>query len=100
MWLLHHSKNSVGKFSLGTIKKFNSDLHRPDIYAIDWNAVTGQCKDLHKVTACTIHALKSMFKYQFGFRTGYSTEQAILELTDRLKQAMAKKKEFYLWSFS
>ena len=29
--------------------------------------------------------------YQFGFRKGYSTEQAILELTDSLKKAMDKK---------
>lgn len=28
-----------------------------------------------------------LFKYQFGFRKGYSTEQAILELTDTLKEA-------------
>ena len=26
-----------------------------------------------------------MYKYQFGFRKGYSTEQAILEITDNLK---------------
>jgi len=32
-----------------------------------------------------------MDKYQFGFRKGYSTEQAILELTDTLKKAMDKK---------
>ena len=32
-----------------------------------------------------------MYKYQFGFRKGYSTEQAILELTDTLKKAMDKK---------
>ena len=27
---------------------------------MDWNAVTGQCKDLHEVTTCTINALKSI----------------------------------------
>ena len=32
-----------------------------------------------------------MYKYQFGFRKGYSTEQAILEITDSLKKAMDKK---------
>ena len=32
-----------------------------------------------------------MCKYQFGFRKGYSTEQAILEITDLLKKAMDKK---------
>ena len=31
-----------------------------------------------------------MYKYQFGFRKGCSTEQAILELTDTLKKAMDK----------
>ena len=28
-----------------------------------------------------------LYKYQFGFRKGYSTEQAILEITDNLKLA-------------
>ena len=32
-----------------------------------------------------------MYKYQFGFRKGYSIEQAILEITDSLKKAMDKK---------
>ena len=40
-----------------------------------------------------------MYKYKFGFRKGYSTKQAILELTDTLKKAMDKKIS-YLWSFS
>ena len=31
-----------------------------------------------------------LYKYQIGFRKGYSTEQAILELTDSLKKAMDK----------
>ena len=32
-----------------------------------------------------------LYKYQFGFRKGYSTEQAILEITDTFKKAMDKK---------
>lgn len=32
-----------------------------------------------------------MYKYQFGFRKEYSTEQAILEITDTFKKAMDKK---------
>ena len=32
-----------------------------------------------------------MFKYHFGFRKGYFTEQVILEITDSLKKAMDKK---------
>ena len=32
-----------------------------------------------------------LYKYQLGFRKGYSTEQAILELTDSLKKGMDKK---------
>ena len=31
-----------------------------------------------------------MYKYQFGLRKGYSTEQAILEITDNLKLATDK----------
>ena len=29
-----------------------------DVYAFDWNAVTGQCSDLHEITACVIDTLK------------------------------------------
>ena len=39
-----------------------------------------------------------LHKYQFGFRKGHSTEQAILEITDTLKLAMDKKVG-YLWCF-
>ena len=31
-----------------------------------------------------------LYKYQFGFRKGYSTGEAILEITDSLKKAMDK----------
>ena len=31
-----------------------------------------------------------LFQYQFGFRKGYSTEQAILEITDTLRKKMDK----------
>jgi retron-type reverse transcriptase len=33
-----------------------------------------------------------LYKYQFGFRKGHSTEQAILELTDNLKKSIDNKK--------
>ena len=33
----------------------------------------------------------TLFQYQFGFRKGYSTEQAILEITDALRKALDKK---------
>ena len=29
-----------------------------DVYAFDWNAVTGQCSALHEITACVIDTLK------------------------------------------
>ena len=32
-----------------------------------------------------------LYKYQFGFRKGYSTEQAVLEITGTLEKAMVKK---------
>ena len=32
-----------------------------------------------------------IYKYQFGFRKGYSTEQAILEITDNLNAAIDNK---------
>ena len=31
-----------------------------------------------------------MLEYQFGFRKGYSTEKAILEITDTLKVPITK----------
>ena len=34
---------------------------------------------------------KILFPYQFGFRKGYSTEQAILEMTDSVKTAIDQK---------
>ena len=32
-----------------------------------------------------------IYKYQFGFRKGYSTEQGILEITDNLNSAIDNK---------
>ena len=42
------------------------------------------------------------FEYQFGFRKGHSTEQAILEITDSLKTAIDKKEITcgLFWDFS
>ena len=36
-----------------------------------------------------------LYKYQFGFKKGYSTEQAILEITDNLKLATDKGQVTY-----
>ena len=33
---------------------------------------------------------KVIYKYQFGFKKGYSTEQAILEITDNIKTSIEK----------
>ncbi len=41
---------------------------------------------------CFLTKSKLLFEYQFGFRKGYSTEQAILEITDRLKSEVDNKK--------
>ena len=41
---------------------------------------------------CYLTKNKIIFDYQFGFRKGYSTEQAILEITDRLKSEIDNKK--------
>ena len=53
-------KQQCEKLFFKDYSNFNSDLYLHDIYAIDWNAVTGQCKDLHEATTCTIGALKSI----------------------------------------
>ena len=59
---------------------FNSDLYLHDIYAIDWNAITGQCKDLHEATTCTIGALKSIVD-----------KQAPIKQVSRNKERLFKK---------
>jgi hypothetical protein len=41
---------------------------------------------------CYLTKNKLIFDYQFGFRKGYSIEQAILEITDRLKSEIDNKK--------
>ena len=41
---------------------------------------------------CFLTKNKLIFDYQFGFRKGHSTEQAILEITDRLKSEIDNKK--------
>ena len=33
----------------------------------------------------------NIYKHQFGFKKGYSTEQAILEITDNLNSAIDNK---------
>ena len=33
-----------------------------------------------------------LYKYQFGFRQNHSTTQALIEITDNLKESMDKKK--------
>ena len=53
-------KRQCTKLFYRDYSKFNPDLYLHDIYAIDWNAITGHCKDLHEVTTCTIDALKSI----------------------------------------
>ena len=53
-------KRQCTKLFYRDYSKFNPDLYLHDIYAIDWNAITDHCKDLHEVTTCTIDALKSI----------------------------------------
>jgi hypothetical protein len=43
------------------------------------------------INYCLLLTNNILFKFQFGFRKGYSTEQAILETTDYLKTAIDNK---------
>ena len=40
-----------------------------------------------------------LYKYQFGFRQNHSTTQALIEITDNLKESIDKKKD-NLWNLS
>ena len=52
------------------------------------------CKVLERLVYDQLYSFidkhQILYKYQFGFRKGYSTEQAILEITDNLKLATDK----------
>ena len=45
-------------------------------------------KIVHDQMLLFLEKHKILFPYQFGFRKGYSTEQAILEITDNIKTAI------------
>ncbi|MCP4485710.1 MAG: reverse transcriptase family protein, partial [Flavobacteriaceae bacterium] len=49
-------------------------------------------KNLHKRLFKYLTKFKILYEYQFGFREGHSTTQALIEITDRLKNAMDAKK--------
>ena len=48
-------------------------------------------KILHKRLYKYLTKFKFLYEYQFGFREGHSTTQALVEITDRLKNAMDAK---------
>ena len=48
-------------------------------------------KILHKRLYKYLTKFKILYEYQFGFREGHSTTQALVEITDRLKNAMDAK---------
>ena len=48
-------------------------------------------KIVHDQMILFLEKHKILFPYQFGFRKGYSTEQAILEMTDSVKTAIDQK---------
>ena len=48
-------------------------------------------KILHKRLYKYLSKFKILYEYQFGFREGHSTTQALVEITDRLKNAMDAK---------
>ena len=48
-------------------------------------------KILHKRLYKYLTKFKILYEYQFGFREGHSTTQALIEITDRLKSAIDNK---------
>ena len=48
-------------------------------------------KILHKRLYKYLSKFKILYEYQFGFREGHSTTQALVEITDRLKKAIDEK---------
>merc|ERR1712240_825778 len=48
-------------------------------------------KILHKRLYKYLSKFKILYEYQFGFREGHSTTQALVEITDRLKKAIDAK---------
>ena len=48
-------------------------------------------KFLHKRLYKYLSKFKILYEYQFGFREGHSTTQALVEITDRLKKAIDAK---------
>ena len=48
-------------------------------------------KILHKRLYKYLTKFKLLYEYQFGFREGHSTTQALIEITDRIKSAIDKK---------
>jgi len=51
-------KKKKQKIHLRDYSTFDADSYLQDVYAIDWNAITEQCTELHEVTARTIYTLK------------------------------------------
>lgn len=72
----------------------NGDITEPGNYR-PISILSPFSKGFEKVTYNQLYRFvekrEIMYKYQFGCRKGYSTEQAILEITDALKKAMDKK---------
>ena len=48
-------------------------------------------KILHKRLYKYLNKFKILYEYQYGFRQGHSTTQALVEITDRLKNAIDRK---------
>ena len=72
-------KKSCRKLFFRDYSKFNSDLYLHDICAMDWKAVTDQCKDLHEATTCTINALKSIVDKHAPIKQVSSNKERLLK---------------------
>ena len=82
--------------------KFNTESYLHDILAIDWNAITEQCNDLHGVTARTIDAIELIVENHAPKRKLSRNQQRLLQkpwLTKGIIKSIKSKHTLYKTHF-
>ena len=81
---------------------FDADLYLQDIYAIDWNGITGQCSDLHEITTCTIDALQSIVDKHAPMKQASRNKRRLLQkprITKGILKSITTKHTLYKTHF-
>ena len=82
---------------------FNTDSYLQDVYAIDWNALTGQCSDLHEITARTIDTLKLIVHKHAPMKQASRNKQRLLQkpwISKGILKSIKAKHTMYKTHFS